>query len=168
MTNSRDCPVALLPSAIKDALLDGSSRDDHMNPRKIAAINAILFFLFWLFVLLAGADFPPPVGFLWLVIAVAACAYVVYWRVPTYIDWHCTQRPGRHWRVLFEGVTAGIVVAVPFALKGRGEPSITMQLVDYAIWFAIVGFMGALNSMAIYFINTVVNRFVDPGKSSQE
>jgi hypothetical protein len=38
-----------------------------MRPRRIAAINAILFFFFWLFILLAGADFPPPVGFLWLV-----------------------------------------------------------------------------------------------------
>ena len=115
-------------------------------------------------ILLAGADFPPPVGFLWLVIVVAACAAVVYWRVPTYIDWHRTQRPGRQWRVLLEGIAAGIVVAVPFALRGIVEPSITAQPVSYAIWFAIVGFMGAINWTVIYAINALVIRIVDPGK----
>ena len=103
-----------------------------MHPRRIAAINAILFFFFWLIVLLAGADFPPPVGFLWLIIVIAACAYVVYWRVPTYIDWVRTQRHGRLWRVILDGIAAGIVVAVPFVLKGSCEGSITMQPVAYA------------------------------------
>ena len=135
-----------------------------MHPRRIAAINAILFVLFWLLILLAGADKPPPVGFLWLVIAVAAFASVVYWRVPTYIDWYRTQRPGRQWRVLLEGIAAGIVVAVPFALRGIVEPSISAQAVDYVIWFALVGFMGAINSTAIYAINALVIRTVDPGR----
>lgn len=131
-----------------------------MSSARIAAINGILFFFFWLFILLAGADFPPPVGFLWLIIVVAACAFVVYWRVPTYVEWIRTQRPGRHWRVVFEGFSAGIVVAVPFVLLGGGEPSITPQPVDYAIWFALLGFVGALNSSAIYFVNTLLTRKV--------
>jgi hypothetical protein len=135
-----------------------------MHTRRIAAVNAILFFFFWLLVLLAGADFPPPVGFLWLLIVIAACAYVVYWRVPTYIDWVRMQRPRRIWRVILDGIAAGIVVAVPFVLKGSGEVSITMQPVAYAIWFALLGFVGALNSMGIYFLNTLVTRIVDPGK----
>ena len=133
-----------------------------MQTQRIAAINAILFFFFWLFILLAGADFPPPVGFLLLVFVIAACAIVVYWRVPIYINWHRSQRPRRHWHVLLEGIAAGIVVAVPFVLIGSGEPSIRPQPVDYAIWFAVVGFMGALNSLAIYFVNTILIRILDP------
>ena len=135
-----------------------------MHPRKIAAINALLFFFFWLIVLLAGADFPPPVGFLFLIIVIGACASVVYWRVPTYIDWVHTQRPRRHWRVILEGIAAGIVVAAPFVLIGSGEGSITMQPVAYTIWFALLGFVGVLNSTAIYFVNSLVIRIVDSGK----
>ena len=131
-----------------------------MHPRRIAAINAILFFCFWLVILLAGADFPPPVGFLLLVFVIAACAFVVYWRVPTYIGWYRTKRPGRLWRVILDGVIAGIVVATPFVLNRSGASSITPQPVDYAIWFALLGFVGALNSMAIYFVNTLVTRKV--------
>jgi len=135
-----------------------------MHTRRIAAVNAILFFFFWLLILLAGADFPPPVGFLWLVIVIAACAYVVYWRVPTYINWVRTERPRRHWHVLLEGIAAGIVVAALFVLFNSGEPSINPQPVDYAIWFALLGFMGALNSMAVYIVNTLIIKFVDPVK----
>jgi hypothetical protein len=89
-----------------------------MAQRKIADINATVFFFFWLLVLLAGADFPPPRGFLWLIVVVALCSVVVFWRIPTYIDWYRTLRPGRLRRVVLEGAAAGLVVAVPSALKG--------------------------------------------------
>ena len=133
-----------------------------MHPRRIAAINAILFFLFWFIVLLAGSDFPPPIGFLLLVFVIAACALVVYWRVPTYIDWSRTQHSGRLWRVFLDGLIAGIVVAAPFVLNRSGASSITPGPVAYAIWFAMLGFIGALNSMAIYLVNTLIIRIVNP------
>lgn len=132
-----------------------------MTSRRIAAINGIVFFFFWVLVLLSGADKPPPLGFLWLAAAVAICAAVVFWRVPTYIDWYRSQRPGRLWRVALEGLAAGLVVAIPFVLKGSGEPSITVQPIDYAIWFAILGMMGVLNSMSLYLINALVARRMD-------
>ena len=127
-----------------------------MPYRKIAAVNALIFFIFWLIVLLAGADFPPPTGFVWLVLVVAVCAGVVYWRVPTYVEWHRTRRAGRHGRVLIDGVVAGLIIALPFVLKGGGEPSVTVRPVDYAIWFVVLSVMGMLNSVAIYFINVLV------------
>jgi hypothetical protein len=125
-----------------------------LSHRKAAGINAVVFFIFWLLVLLAGADKPPPPGFLWLALAVAVCAAVVYWRIPTYIEWHRTRRPGRYWRVVLDGFIAGLLVALPFALRGSGEPSITMQATDYAIWFGVLGMMGVVNSVTLYFINT--------------
>ena len=130
------------------------------NRRKTAAVFAIFFFLFWTLVLLAGADKPPPLGFVWIVLAVAVCAVVVYWRIPTYIDWQRAQRSGRFWRVILDGFVAGLVVALPFALTGGGEPSVTPQASDYAIWFAIVGMMGVFNSVALYLINALVVRVI--------
>jgi hypothetical protein len=127
-----------------------------MSNRKIGAINAIIFFVFWLLVLLAGADKPPPLGFIWIILTIAICSAVVHWRVPTYIDWARTRRAGRFWRVLLDGAVAGLLIAVPFALKGSGEPSITMGPVDYAIWFAVLAVMGIFNSVALYFINALV------------
>lgn len=129
-----------------------------MSARKIAAINAFVFFVLWLLILLAGADFPPPAGFIWIIVTVAVCAAVVYWRVPTYIDWRRTRRAGRYWRVVLDGAVAGLLVALPFALRGSGEPSVTVQPVDYAIWFGVLAVMGILNSAALYTINALAAR----------
>ena len=129
-----------------------------MSDQKTALINAIIFFFFWLLVLLAGADKPPPRGFIWVVLVVALCAAVVYWRIPTYVRWSQTQQPRRLLRVALEGFVAGLVVAMPFALFGGGEPSITMQPIDYVIWFVVLGMMGMLNSLTLYVINSVVAR----------
>ena len=126
-----------------------------MSDQKIAAVNAIVFFVFWLLVLLAGADKPPPRGFLWLVLVVALCAAVVYWRVPTYIAWARTHRRGRYVRVLLDGALAGLLIALPFALQGSGESSVTMRPVDYAIWFAVLSMMGMINSIGLYMINAL-------------
>ena len=53
---------------------------------KLAAfLNAFIFFLFWLVVLYAGADHPPPPGFVALVLLDLAVAALVYWRVPVYL-----------------------------------------------------------------------------------
>ncbi len=129
-----------------------------MNLQKIAAINAAGFFFFWLVVLLAGADKPPPIGFLWIVLFIALSATIVYWRIPTYIHWSQTQKPGRLLRVALEGFLAGLVVATPFALFGSGEPTVRMQPIDYVGWFAILGLTGMLNSLTLYVINAVVTR----------
>ena len=132
--------------------------------QKIAVINSVTFFIIWLLILLAGADFPPPRAFIWIVLIVAISALVVFWRVPTYINWVRTSRPGHRWRVLIDGIMAGICAALPFALSGSGEPSVTMQPVDYAIWFIVLAVMGIFNSVTIYIINGwMAKRLVDAG-----
>ncbi len=73
-----------------------------MSIRKIAGYIAIGFFVFWLLVLAAGADKPPPRGFFWIALAVVVCAAVVYWRIPTYIVWQRTRRSSRYWRVVLD------------------------------------------------------------------
>ena len=137
-----------------------------MSIRKISVYIAIGFFVFWLLVLLAGADKPPPRGFLWIVLAVVVCAAVVYWRIPTYIRWQRTRRPSRYWRVVLDGCVAGLLVALPFALRGSGEPTVTPQMRDHVIWFLVVGMMGVLNAITLYVLATLLARRTMPGDSA--
>jgi hypothetical protein len=121
-------------------------------PQRLARNLAIAFFAFWLVILLAGADKPPPRAFLWMVLVIALCAVVVYRRIPTYLEWQHTRRPGRLWRVALDGLIAGLLAAaLPLALRG-GEPSATPQATDYAIWFTVLAILGMLNSGAIFAI----------------
>jgi hypothetical protein len=130
-----------------------------MAPRRVGAVNAVLFFLFWLVVLLAGADFPPPPGFRWILVAIAAYSAVVYWRVPMYVEWMLSGRPGRYAQVVLDGFVAGLLTALPFALRGSGKPSVSMGPLDYAIWFAVLAAVGILNSIALYGLNALMLRF---------
>ena len=134
--------------------------------QQIGAVFAVLFFVFWTLVLLAGADKPPPLGFVWIVLAVAVCAVVVYWRIPTYIDWQCTKRSGRFWRVILDGLVAGLLVALPFALAGGAETSVTPQASAYVIWFIVVGLMGVVNSVVLYSASAFAYRAVSGREST--
>ena len=132
---------------------------DSVTNKKIALVNAGLFFFFWLAVFYAGADHPLPLGFIWIIALDLLAALVVYFRVPYYLAWVNTRRKNRIWHVLLDGLVAGLVCAL-FALlfPGGGEPSVERSGCDYLIWFLVVGAMGVINAVCIYFINAFVGR----------
>ena len=109
-----------------------------MNKRnKLALIIAAGFFLFWLTVLYAGADHPPPPGFILVVLYGLACSVVVFLRTRTYIDWISAQKKKRLLRVFADGLAAGLVMAlIAILASGSGEPSNPDPgIVEYIIKF---------------------------------
>ena len=138
-----------------------------MNIPKLAAANGAGFFCFWLLVLYAGADHPPPPGFLWLVLLLVLCALLVTWRVPRYIEWHLSGQQRHLLRVLLEGFSAGIgagMIALLFSFSDGGyggEPSVTPTEIDILLWLAVLGIVGLLNALFIYGANAfIANRLV--------
>jgi NhaP-type Na+/H+ or K+/H+ antiporter len=123
-----------------------------MSSRRRAVI-ALACFAIWISILYAGADHPPPAGFLWFVPLVALCAIAVYRRVPVYFSWSRSKRPGRIRRVSLDGFAAGVVVAVGILLAPfAGEPSIgPRRVVDILTWLAILGTVGVANALVLYF-----------------
>jgi hypothetical protein len=126
----------------------------------IALINAVLFVVIWTVILWAGADHPPPVGFLALIPLVLLAAGLVYWRVPTYLEWMATRQDGRLLRVAAEGVVAGALFAAlgigGSVLLGGGEPGIERTAPAIGLWFVALTAVGAANALVIYGINAVV------------
>jgi hypothetical protein len=59
---------------------------------------------------------------------------------------------------MLDGVVAGLLVALPFALAGSGEPSVSVRPLDYVIWFAVMAAVGLLNSIALYGLNALLIR----------
>ncbi len=133
-----------------------------MTTKRISLIIALGFFFVWLAVLYAGADHPPPPGFLWIVLFDAIAAAVVYWRVPAYMDWSAQGAKGRWPRVALDGIVAGLIfAALATALQPNGgEPSVPPPgWSDRAIWFAVLAVVGLFNAVVIYICAAVAVRF---------
>ncbi len=117
------------------------------------------FFFFWLVVMLAGADFPPPVGFLYLVFLDLVAALLVIVRAPTYMAWSAQGKPGRLLRAFIDGALVGILfAAMTVLLNPVGEPSVQPTLTDRVIWHGVLAGVGAANALAVYFFSTRFNR----------
>ena len=96
-----------------------------MSRKSIARIIAIVFFVVWLAILYAGADDPPPPGFIVLILFDLAAAFAMDIRVRVYLGWHTARGCVRWLRVILEGLAAGLLLAgLTLLLPGGGEPSI--------------------------------------------
>jgi len=126
-----------------------------MTNKKIKSLAiAGFFFVFWLAILYAGADHPPPPGFIVLIILDLGCSFLVYYRVSTYIQWSRTKYNKRLLRVVLDGLVAGLAVAlISVIVPGGGEPSAPPpECIDKIIWFAVLGSVGSFNSLSIYLL----------------
>lgn len=123
-----------------------------MSPKTIARVIAAPFFVFWLAILYAGADHPPPPRFFVLVVFDLLATLAIRIRVPVYLGWRGARRRRLFLRVLLEGLAAGFALAALTALlPGTGEPSVASPgAADRVIWFAVIGVVGALNSALVY------------------
>jgi len=122
--------------------------------KRIGLYLAIGFFAVWLGILYAGADHPLPRGFLSFILFDCVAAWLIYLRAPTYINWLETHKKYRLFRVLLEGIAIGFVFAAVATIMNPngGEPSTPPpSLIDRSIWFAVLGVVGSINAILIYF-----------------
>ena len=124
--------------------------------QKTALRVAGIFLGIWL-LLLAIADFPPPPGFLVLVLILLACALLVYLRVPVYLCWRAEGARGRILRVARDGLLGGGAIGL-LSLLSPGEPSIQPGLSDRLIGIGVLICLGVVNALAAYAFGSRLNR----------
>lgn len=121
---------------------------EHRRAFAISAGTGLLLLL----VLLAGADRPPPPGFLWLVGMVAVLVGAGTVVIPRW--WERRQRVGRARMVVAaaaQGATVGLAVALVIALLPRsGAPEAGPA--GWLIWFALLGFGGAVTAAMVAWV----------------
>jgi len=125
--------------------------------QSIAFRTAGVFFGTWLLLALAIADFPPPPGFVILVLILLACALLVYLRVPVYLCWGAKGAKGRILRVARDGLLGGGAIAL-LSLFSPGEPSIQPELSDRLIGIGVLFGLGVGNALAAYAFGAWLDR----------
>ena len=116
-------------------------------------IIAISFAVTWLAILYAGADHPPPVGFiLYLIPLVCICGLGVFFRISTYASWSIAHRPGCFALVIRDGLFAGMAVGtMAIIIPITGEPSIpSPSFTNIFTWFVVLMTVGCLNTLLLY------------------
>ena len=131
-----------------------------MTHRNTALVTSVVFFVIWFCVLYAGADHPPPSGFILVIIFDLVASLIIYFRVPVYIDWQLTHKTNRLIQVCFEGFLAGIVIALITSLTSSGEAGVTLTPIDKMIWFAVLGVVGLLNSLLVYYFGVFISNHI--------
>lgn len=124
---------------------------------EIALRAAGIFFGAWLLLALALADFPPPPGFVIVLLVLFACALLVYLRVPVYLRWQAESAKGRILRVARDGLLGGGAVAL-LSLLSPGEPSIQPDVSDRLIGISVLTGLGVVNALAAYVFSSWLRR----------
>lgn len=107
----------------------------------------------WFGILLAGADHPPPVGFIWLLPVLLVFALLVYWRLPAYARLKQLAAPWRRLRVLTEGAFAGLVLAIVLHVtRLPGLQTVRPTGSDFAVWMLVISALGSANALLVYLL----------------
>ena len=129
-----------------------------MSSKKPARGIAISFFIVCLAILYAGADHPPPPGFILLVLLALFAAWLVARRVPVYRNWGAEKRRWRRLRTAADSAMIGLAFALLTRLINPvGEPSVQPSSSDTLTWFAVLTCVGATASLAVYALSALID-----------
>jgi hypothetical protein len=130
--------------------------------RRLSAQLGLTAAVLFVLVMAAGADLPPPPGFV-LVIAYGVLLGVVVWRaLPLMLDlWDARGVGPVIGRAALAGFLAGLALWALTSVISTGEPSIDVDGTARLIGFTVVGVVGALGATAL----TATGRLLDRRRS---
>ena len=83
-----------------------------MSNLKIIWINTIVFFFGWNAIMLAGADFPPPIGFIWVVLLISMLDFIQYKYLQYFLPQLIKRKHNLFVKNLIFFVTGGMAVSI--------------------------------------------------------
>ncbi len=121
-----------------------------MGDQAIAASCSLGLFAVAVAIGLAGADKPPPPGFLILVAALAVLSAVAYLRLVANLRALGDLRWGRFVQVGVEGLLGGVALALSLTVITGGGPEGSIQPGDIAMLCVVAGVVGAVAAVLVW------------------
>lgn len=124
--------------------------------KKIQLINFSTFFVGWVVVFLLGADFPPPIGFLWLAALVLFLDIIQY----IYLGKYFLKHIGTHKKVKLFVVNilfyllGGLIVSFLVTISSF----LTIGLTDTVIWMAVLTSVSVMYGIIFWAFNYLLYR----------
>lgn len=124
--------------------------------RRIALLCAIVAFGLTSLLALAGADWPPPAGFLWLEGLLAVLSVIAYLRVLSRLD---ARRQGRRVTVAaLDGVIAALAAGFALVAVHADDRDVALDPQDHLVWILTLGLAGAVAAQLLWGLAVWVDR----------
>lgn len=129
-----------------------------MNNSKIIRINTVVFFGGWTIIMLLGADFPPPIGFLWLVLLLAVLDFIQYKYLHFFLPMLQVKEKNLFIKNSLFFTTGGLLVSI-FTLASDYRNTLEMRMLDILIWITVITIVAAIYGICFWFFNLILVRF---------
>lgn len=133
-----------------------------MNTNKfirIIYINEIAFFFGWVLIFLWGADSPPPIGFVWLVVLIVVLDIIQYFYLKKFLPELKNKVRGLFFKNLLFSILAGIGLNLLTILSNLKD-FLSFGISNALIWMSIIMIVTILYGIYFYIINAVLIKFI--------
>ncbi|MBC5630565.1 hypothetical protein H8S20_17040 [Clostridium sp. NSJ-6] len=129
-----------------------------MNTSKIILINSILFFIGWNGVMLLGADFPPPSGYIWMAILIAVLDYIQYKYLRSFlIELRRNKKKSFIDNTIF--FLIGGVAISSLILIVRLNLMLSQPFVDWITFIIVVTLVGVIYGVLFWIFNYILVKY---------
>ncbi|GAB6667685.1 hypothetical protein CON36_35375 [Bacillus cereus] len=128
---------------------------DNNTLNKIILINVFLFFFVWIIILLAGADMPPPPGFIWVILLVAFLDVAQFFYLKRFIPKLWKNSKWLFFTNLFYFFIGGFSVAVLTIIT---DPDLffSIGILNTTIWATLIIMSALINAVVFYIFNIIL------------
>ncbi|MCU7667268.1 hypothetical protein [Bacillus thuringiensis] len=128
---------------------------DKKTLNKIILINVFSFFFVWIIILLAGADMPPPPGFIWVILLVALLDVAQFFYLKRFIPKLWKKSKWLFFTNLLFFFVGGFLVSV-FTIITAPSLFLSIGILNTIIWAFLIIAASLINAVVFYIFNTLL------------
>lgn len=126
--------------------------------KKIIRVNFLMFLIGWLIVFLLGADFPPPIGFIWLVLLIIVLDIIQSFYLKNYFLMHIENN--KNTKLFFMNalyyLAGGLIIAILTSISNFQS----VGLLNTLIWIIVLTLVGVLYGIIFWVFNILLFRLI--------
>ncbi|NBI29228.1 hypothetical protein [Chengkuizengella marina] len=132
--------------------------------RKMALLEAVMYFIVCLLSALYIADHPPPPKFIFIILGLFITTFIVYKYCLCFVRKMILNERYLFYKTIIHGGIFGLILGLIFSLLPNGEPSkegISSSWVDYLFLFIVTITVNMIIAISIYLFNWIILKIMN-------